>query len=106
MIIYHSRFLTRGEVWFDNEVTSEPVDWIIFRQRSRPAAKGKWRPFYTRVIDLTQPAEALMAQMDGFTAAFRSHGESIWRNVWVPPSGGMTSVGLVHPPIPTNAEGL
>jgi hypothetical protein len=69
MIIYQSRFLTRGEVWFDNEATSEPVDWIIFRQRSRPAAKGKWRPFYTRIIDLTQPADALMAQMDGFTAA-------------------------------------
>jgi len=69
MIIYQSRFLTRGEVWFDNPATSEPVDWIIFRQRSQPATKGKWRPFYTRVIDLTQDRDALLAQMDGFTAA-------------------------------------
>jgi hypothetical protein len=69
MIIYHSRFLKRGEVWFDNPATSEPVDWIIYRQRSQPADKGKWRPFYTRVIDLTQPPEAVLAQMDGFTAA-------------------------------------
>ena len=69
MIIYHSRFLTRGEVWFDSEATSEPVDWIIFHQRSHPGSKGKWRPFYTRVIDLTQPADTLLSQMDGFTAA-------------------------------------
>src|SRR5262245_37316586 len=69
MIIYHSRFLTRGEVWFDNEATSEPVDWIIFHQRSQPIGKGKWRPFYTRIIDLTQPPDALLAQMDGFTAS-------------------------------------
>jgi hypothetical protein len=69
MIIYHSRFLTRGEVWFDNPASSEPVDWIIFRQRSQPAAKGKWRPFYTRIVDLTQSPDALLAQMDGFTAA-------------------------------------
>jgi hypothetical protein len=69
MIIYHSRFLTRGEVWFDNPATSEPVDWIIFHQRSQPDAKGKWRPFYTRVVDLTQHPDALLAQMDGFTAA-------------------------------------
>jgi hypothetical protein len=61
--------LTRGEVWFDNEATAEPVDWIIFHQRSRPGSKGKWRPFYTRIIDLTQPADALLAQMDGFTAS-------------------------------------
>jgi hypothetical protein len=69
MIIYHSRFLTRGEVWFDNPASSEPVDWIVFHQRSQPAAKGKWRQFYTRTIDLTQHPDALLAQMDGFTAA-------------------------------------
>lgn len=69
MIIYHSRFLKRGEVWFDNPATSEPVDWIVYHQRSQPGDKGKWRPFYTRVIDLTQRPEALLAQMDGFTAA-------------------------------------
>jgi hypothetical protein len=69
MIIYHSRFLTRGEVWFDNQATPERVDWIIYHQRSRPDAKGKWRPFYTRVVDLIENSDALLAQMDGFTAA-------------------------------------
>jgi hypothetical protein len=69
MIIYHSRFLTRGEVWFDNQPTSEHVDWIIYHQRSRPEAKGKWREFYTRVVDLAQNSDELLAQMDGFTAS-------------------------------------
>jgi len=69
MIIYHSRFLRRGEVWFDNAATTEAVDWIIFHQRSECAAKGKWRPFYTRVVDLTQERDALLVQMDGFTAS-------------------------------------
>lgn len=69
MIIYHSRFLTRGEVWFDNQPTSECVDWIIYHQRSRAGSKGKWRQFYTRVVDLTQNSDALLGQMDGFTAA-------------------------------------
>lgn len=59
----------RGEVWFDDQPTSERVDWIIYHQRSQPGPKGKWRPFYTRVIDLTQNADALLSQMDGFTAA-------------------------------------
>jgi hypothetical protein len=69
MVIYQSRFLTRGEVWFDNQPTRAPVDWILYHQRSQPLAKGKWRPFYTRVIDLRQTPDELMAQMDGFTAA-------------------------------------
>src|SRR5258708_784935 len=69
MIIYRSRFLTRGEVWFDNSPTEEPVDWIVYHQRSRPMSKGNWRPFYTRVMELTQPPDSLLGQMDGFTAA-------------------------------------
>jgi len=69
MIIYQSRFLTRGEVWFDHRPSAERVDWVIYHQRSQPGAKGNWRPFYTRVIELSQPTDSLLAQMDGFTAA-------------------------------------
>jgi hypothetical protein len=69
MIIYQSRFLTRGEVWFDNDRSPARVDWIVYHQRSQPAPKARWRPFYTRLIDLLQTPEALMSQMDGFTAA-------------------------------------
>src|SRR5207253_7909988 len=69
MIIYQSRFLTRGEVWFDNAPGSERVDWVLYHQRSQPGMKGNWRPFYTRVIELSTPTDSLLAQMDGFTAA-------------------------------------
>ncbi|HTL58617.1 MAG TPA: hypothetical protein VL361_23225 [Candidatus Limnocylindrales bacterium] len=69
MIIYQSRFLTRGEVWFDNQPSADRVDWILYHQRSEPIAGGHWRRFYTQVIDLKQASEALMAAMDGFTAA-------------------------------------
>ncbi len=69
MIIYQSRFLTRGEVWFDNAVGPEPVDWLVYHQRSAPLPRGHWRSFYTRVVDLQPQPEAIMAQMDGFTAA-------------------------------------
>src|SRR5262245_20852245 len=69
MLIYQSRFLTRGEVWFDNNRSPARVDWIIYHQRHEPVPKGRWRPFYTRLIDLLQTPEALMSQMDGFTGA-------------------------------------
>jgi len=69
MIIYQSRFLTRGEVWFDESPSAEPVDWIVYHQRPQPISRGHWRPFYTRVIDLSQSADSLLAQMDGFTAS-------------------------------------
>jgi hypothetical protein len=69
MIIYHSRFLTRGEVWFDNAVGPEPVDWLVYHQRSAPLPRGHWRSFYTLAIDLRPEPAAIMAQMDGFTAA-------------------------------------
>jgi hypothetical protein len=69
MIIYQSRFLTRGEVWFDNAPSADRVDWILYHQRSEPIPGGHWRPFYTQLIDLKENPEELMAAMDGFTAA-------------------------------------
>jgi hypothetical protein len=69
MITYQSRFLTRGEVWFGNTPGPERVDWMVYHQRQAPMPNGRWRPFYTRVIDLTKLPEVLLAEMDGFTAA-------------------------------------
>lgn len=69
MIVYHSRFLTRGEVWFDNAVGPEPVDWLVYHQRSAALPRGHWRSFYTLAVDLRQEPDAIRAQMDGFTAA-------------------------------------
>src|SRR2546423_11989326 len=69
MIIYSSRFLTRGEVWFDNAPDdAQSVDWIIYRQRSHPVPRAKWKYFYTSIIDLTQSREQLLAQLNQDTA--------------------------------------
>jgi len=82
MITYRSRFLTRAEVWFDNEplakatlaeparrtVDPSPADWILYHQRSRPVAEAMSRSFYTLLIDLTQSHDQLLAQLTEETA--------------------------------------
>jgi hypothetical protein len=65
MIIYKSRFLTRGDVWFDNEPgDTRSVDWILYHQRSRPVPGAKTSFFYTYIVDLTQSPEQLLANMN------------------------------------------
>ncbi|MBU6398930.1 MAG: hypothetical protein KGS61_01300 [Verrucomicrobia bacterium] len=64
MFVYQSRLLKRGEVWFDQEPEPVPVDWIYYRQRPNPIANGRWRPFYTRLIDLAKSAAELKAEME------------------------------------------
>src|SRR5260370_38361430 len=64
MLIYKSRFLTRGEVWFDDEADGTPVDWIYYRQRPSPVAKTRWKYFYTLLIDLAKSPDQLMGEMD------------------------------------------
>lgn len=70
MITYKSRFLTRGEVWFDNEPaeTAKSVDWILYHFRSRPLPGAQSRAFYTLLVDLTQTQEQLRAQLSDDTA--------------------------------------
>jgi hypothetical protein len=69
MYICKSRYLTRGEVWFDGEASDTcSVDWIIYHQRSCPVPSAKWRYFYTYVVDLTQSAEQLLARLSTNTA--------------------------------------
>jgi hypothetical protein len=67
VFIYQSRFLRRGEVWFDNEPDGRRVDWILYRQRSAPVPKSRWRFFYTRLIDLSKSSTELLAEMDKTT---------------------------------------
>src|SRR5262249_109939 len=62
MLVYHSRFLTRGEVWFDDEPDDSPVDWIYYRQRSEPIYRARQK--YTVLIDLTKSPEKLLSEMD------------------------------------------
>ena len=63
MHIYKSRFLVRGEVWYDHEPDQTPVDWILYRQRSRPVPRARCKNFYTIVLDLRESSEALLGAM-------------------------------------------
>jgi len=64
MFTYQSRFLRRGEVWFDNERTEERADWILYRNRSKPVPGAKSRTFYNRLIDLSKTPEVLLSEME------------------------------------------
>lgn len=64
MFIYKSRFLTRGEVWFDEEPDGTPVDWIYHRQCSSPVSGTRWKPTHTLLIDLTKSPAQLLSEMD------------------------------------------
>ena len=68
MHIYKSRFLVRGEVWFDREPDQTPVDWIFYRQRSRPVPGARWRYYYTILVDLDRSHVALQQQLNNSTA--------------------------------------
>jgi hypothetical protein len=64
MIIYQSRWLTRGEVWFDNEPTNNKPDFILYNQRTTPLPKTRLKEFYTLVVDLRRSPEELLSEMD------------------------------------------
>ncbi len=70
MITYRSRFLARGELWFDNEPDDavKSLDWLVYHQRSAPVPGTKSRPFYTSLVDLSQSREQLQARLNRDTA--------------------------------------
>jgi len=69
MITYRSRFLTRSEVWFDEEPgDTRSSDWILYNQRPGPVPRAQCRYFYTYAIDLTQSREELLARFNKDTA--------------------------------------
>jgi hypothetical protein len=68
MFVYRSRFLTRGEVWFDAEPDATRVDWIYHRQRSHPLGHSQCNEFYTRLVNLQKTPPELLAEMDEKTA--------------------------------------
>jgi len=69
VFVYRSRFLTRGEVWFDDGPDGRSIDWVLYRQCSCPIPKSAWRYFYTRLIDLSKTPEQLLAEMKDTTVA-------------------------------------
>lgn len=69
MITYKSRFLTRAEVWYDDDPEdTRGVDWILYERRSQPVAGARTGHYYTYAIDLTQSAEQLLANLSKDTA--------------------------------------
>jgi hypothetical protein len=70
MSTYRSRYLKRGEVWFDNEPGPAigSVDWVGYHQRSRPLPGARSRPFYTLLIDLTASQDELWGRLSRDTA--------------------------------------
>src|SRR6266404_4723483 len=68
MFVYKSRFLSRGEVWFDDQPDGTRVDWIYHRQRSSPLPNCKWKYFYTPLIDLQKTPAELFSELDDKTA--------------------------------------
>ena len=68
MQTYRSRFLVRGEVWYDHEPDLTPADCIFYRQRSHPVPGAKWRFFYTILLNLRQSPEVLRQQLSKSTA--------------------------------------
>ncbi len=68
MHVIKSRFLVRGEVWFEHEPEPIAVDWLFYRQRSRPVPGARWSYFYTRLIELQQDPKELLGRMNKATA--------------------------------------
>jgi hypothetical protein len=69
MITYKSRFLTRSEVWFDEEPHHNGrADWLLYNFCPRSVPGTRWREFYTYLIDLTQNQEQLLARLNEDTA--------------------------------------
>ena len=69
MYTCQSRFLTRGEVWYDDEPgDAASVDWLLFRHRSSPFPGSTWKFFYNYVVDLTRTTGQLSQQLNKDTA--------------------------------------
>ncbi len=68
MLVYQSRFMTRAEVWYDEEPDGARVDWILHRQRSSPLANCRCKEVHTRLIPLGMTPAELFAGIEERTA--------------------------------------
>jgi len=59
MIVANRKFIRVGECWFDEDHHSVKVDLIEFVQRPQPLKGGRFSPFCTMIIDLTQEQEEI-----------------------------------------------
>jgi hypothetical protein len=69
MFTYKSRFLTRAEVWYDDEPgDTRRLDWLLYHRRSHPVPGMKSKVIWTYAIDLKQSDEQLLANLNKDTA--------------------------------------
>jgi len=59
MIVTKRKFILVGECWFDENPYGAKVDLIEFVQRPEPLTGGRFSPFYTMIVDLTQKQEEI-----------------------------------------------
>lgn len=59
MIVSNRKFIRVGECWFDEDPHSVKADLIEFVQRPQPIKGGRFVPFCTMIIDLTQKQEEI-----------------------------------------------
>jgi lipid II:glycine glycyltransferase (peptidoglycan interpeptide bridge formation enzyme) len=64
MYTYKTKFLSIGELWFDEELKDvSDVDLIYYRQRPQPLTGVKYENFTTRILDLTMDEDDLWNQI-------------------------------------------
>jgi hypothetical protein len=63
MIIYATRWLRRGKVWFDDQPTDIKVDVIRYVHRKEPVVGAQNREVHTLVVDLRKTPADLLAAM-------------------------------------------
>jgi hypothetical protein len=67
MHVFQSRFLRRGEVWFDQKPDRTAVDWIYYRQCPGRVPGAKWNYFHTLLVDLGNSSEELLKSFNQST---------------------------------------
>ena len=73
MITIKGRFLTYGEIWFNEQPPQRPgVDVLMFRLRPEPITGSRYTPFLSLANDLTADAETLKASF-GKTNRYKIH---------------------------------
>jgi hypothetical protein len=70
MIINRKNFVTRGEVWFDDDPHLDGVDLVEYYYRSNPLEGCRCVDYRTLVIDLTQDEKTLMANIQSDTRRY------------------------------------
>jgi len=69
MFTYKSRFLTRAEVWYEDEPgDTRGLDWLLYHRRSHPVPGMKSKVIWTYAIDLKQSDAQLLANLNKDTA--------------------------------------